>query len=230
MKQAVALRHVAFEDLDGLRAVLEARGYGVSYSEAPSDDLAQPALLDADLLIVLGGPIGAYDCTDYPFLAAETELIARRLAAGRRVLGLCLGAQLMAQALGARVFPAGGKEIGWAPVSLSAAGRAGPLRALDRPVLHWHGDTFDLPPGALHLASTDLTPNQAFAVERHGLGLQFHIETTARGLERWYVGHAVELAQAGISIARLRADAARYAGALVAAGSRAVASWLENGA
>lgn len=229
MKQAIALRHVAFEDLDALGPLLEERGYAISYCEAPTDDLAAPALDEAALVVVLGGPVGAYEAASYPFLAAETALIARRLGAGKRVLGLCLGAQLMAQALGARVFPSGAKEIGWAPVVLTAAGRAGPLAALDRgPVLHWHGDTFDLPRGALHLAATDATLNQAFAWERHGLGLQFHVETTARGLERWYVGHAVELAQAGLCVPQLRAEAARHAPALVAAGRRAIGAWLDQ--
>jgi GMP synthase (glutamine-hydrolysing) len=230
MKQAVALRHVAFEDLDGFAPALEARGYAVSYCDAPTGDLAAPELLGADLLVVLGGPIGAYEENDYPFLAAEIALIERRLARGRIVLGLCLGAQLMARALGAAVRPAGFKEIGWAPVTLSRDGVGSALAALaGAQVLHWHGDTFDLPSGATHLAATARTPNQAFAWQRHGLALQFHVETTAPGLERWYVGHALEIAQApGVSVAALRADARRHAAALVAAGRRLLDDWLDG--
>lgn len=226
MKRAVALRHVAFEDLDALAAPLVARGFELSYRDAAVDDLADAA--SADLLVVLGGPIGVYEDKDYPFLGPEVALIARRLAGALPVLGLCLGAQLMAKALGARVYPAGFKEIGWGAIELSAAGRKSPLVALDGvPVLHWHGDTFDLPPGAAHLASSARTPNQAFAFGRHGLALQFHIETTAKGLERWYVGHTLEIAATeGASVAQLRADAARFANRLVAAGRTLLEAWL----
>jgi GMP synthase (glutamine-hydrolysing) len=228
MKRAVALRHVAFEDLDALAAPLAARGYEVAYRDAAIDDLAAREFAEADLLVVFGGPIGVYEEADYPFLAAETALIAERLAARSPVLGLCLGAQLMAKALGARVYPAGSKEIGWAPVELTRAGRQSPLAALDGvPVLHWHGDTFDLPAGAEHLALTPRTAHQAFAYGRHGLALQFHIETTAKGLERWYVGHTCEIAATnGVSVGELRKQSARHAAGLVAAGERVLAAWL----
>jgi GMP synthase (glutamine-hydrolysing) len=228
MKRAIALRHVAFEDLDGFAEPLARRGFEIAYCEAPTDDLGADALLAAELLVVLGGPIGVYETRDYPFLAAEIALIERRLARNLPVLGLCLGAQLMAAALGARVYPAGFKEIGWAPIVLSAAGERSPLAALERrAVLHWHGDTFDLPAGAVHLASTARTPNQAFAWERHGLALQFHAETTARGLERWYVGHTMEIAATeGVNVPALRTDAARHAAPLVEAGTRMLDAWL----
>jgi len=228
MPQAIALRHVPFEDLDRFEPALVELGYRLSYCEAPTDDLAAPALAACDLLVVLGGPIGVYEEKDYPFLAREIALIERRLAAGGKVLGICLGAQLMARALGARVYPAGFKEIGWAPLQLSEAGRRSCLAALEgRPVLHWHGDTFDLPPGAVHLAATPQTPNQAFAWERHGLALQFHIETSGRGLERWYVGHSCEIAAtAGTSVATLREEARRHAEALAAPARAALANWI----
>lgn len=229
MRTAIALRHVAFEDLDAFAPALEARGYAVAYREAPVDDLAAAELRAADLLVVLGGPIGAYETETYPFLAPEIALIAERLERGRPVLGLCLGAQLMARALGAAVTASGGKEIGWAPLVLSDAGRSSCLAPLERrAVLHWHGDIFNLPADAVSLAATALTPHQAFQWRRHGLALQFHLETTARGLERWYVGHALELAAAGIAVEDLRAQAAAYAPELALPARAVLDRWLDG--
>jgi len=207
MRTCLAIRHVAFEDLGTFAAVLDRSGFSVRNLEAGFDDIAAIDPLAADLLVVLGGPIGATEDDLYPFLADEVRLLAARLAAGRPVIGICLGAQLMARALGARVFrnPAG-PEIGWADLALTEAGRASPLAALSGvPVLHWHGDTFDLPDGAVLLASTAITPNQAFSWGKTALALQFHPEVGGRGLERWLIGHAGELARTeGVGAVALR--------------------------
>ncbi len=198
--------------------------------EAPLDDLSDPIIQKADLAVVLGGPIGAYETDAYPFLAHEIEAIAQRLAETKATLGLCLGSQIMARALGARVYPGGRKEIGWPPVSLTAEGAQSCLAALEATaVLHWHGDTFDLPPGTVRLASTDRYENQAFALGRHALSLQFHPEVTAAGLERWYVGHAVEIAATdGLDVLGLRTQALEHAPALEAAGQRVFERWLDS--
>lgn len=231
LKTVLAIRHVAFEDLGSFAPLLAARGYAIRYQEAGYDDLAALDPLADSLLVVLGGPIGVYEDVDYPFIGDALRLLATRLHAGRPVLGICLGCQLVARALGARVYPGGCKEIGWKPLALTAAGRAGPLAAFgdDAPVLHWHGDTFDLPEGATLLASSDLYAHQAFSWQRHALGLQFHIETTARGLERWFIGHACEIAGTpGLSVPALRAATARHAAAAEVQGRQCFAAWLEQ--
>ncbi|MHC9418246.1 glutamine amidotransferase [Sphingomonas citri] len=227
---AVAIRHVAFEDLGHLDAPLRAAGYAIRYVEAAAGGVAALDPLAPDLLVVLGGTMGVYETPEHPFLADELALLRARLAAGRPTLGLCLGAQLIAAALGARVYPGPAKEIGYAPVTLTAEGAASPLAALPagQSVLHWHGDTFDLPAGATLLASTDLYRRQAFAVGRHALALQFHLE--ADRIERWLEGHAAELRAERIDPAALARDAARHDAALRDAAEAVLTRWLSASA
>ena len=232
MRDVLVVRHVAFEDLGSLEGVLAGRGYRVEYRDAGVDDLADVDPGGADLLVVLGGPIGAYEEDRYPFLADEIRLIEERLRLDRPTIGICLGSQLMARALGARVYPGPAKEIGWKPLVLTKAGKRSALAALDavgRRVLHWHGDTFDLPDGAVRLASTDVCDNQAFAFGRAALGLQFHIETRADHIERWLIGHAVEIAATpGVGVERLRAGTGKWGPALETAAAACFSRWLEQ--
>jgi GMP synthase (glutamine-hydrolysing) len=231
MRRAIAIRHVAFEDLGTLAAVLERRGFALAYRDATVDDLSAADIVDCDLLVVLGGPIGAYEEEPYAFLRDELRAIEARLRAGKPVLGICLGSQLMALALGARVYPGTGKEITWSKLTLTEAGRRSCLAPLGdgTPVLHWHGDTFDLPKGAMHLAATERYRHQAFAWEGHGLALQFHLEVTAAGLERWYIGHACEIAATPeLSVPVLRAQAEHWAPPLAPLAERCVNAWLDG--
>lgn len=225
-------RHVPFEDLGLLVPVLSARGADIRIIDVPLADLADHDPLAADLLVVLGGPLGTNDTEEFPFLEAEITAIGRRLEHEAPVLGICLGAQLMARALGARVSPARRKEIGWAPIDLTDNGRAGCLGQLggDRPVvLHWHGDNFELPKGALSLASTENCPCQAFAIGDHALGLQFHLEVMPDQLEQWFVGHIVEIGSArGVEVTQMRADTREYGPALARTAPKVFEHWLER--
>jgi GMP synthase (glutamine-hydrolysing) len=223
-RTARVFRHLAFEDLGAFAGVLAAAGYQTRYAEmgvdAPVDD--------SDLLIVLGGPIGACQEDLYPWFAPEIEIIAARLKTQRPILGICLGAQLMARALGARIYPAPAREIGFAPLKISGA--QNPLGELDGvPVLHWHGDTFDLPQGAAHLAATAVCRNQAFSCGAYAIGFQFHPEAQEAGFERWLIGHAGEIAATpGIDAPMLRAQMRKYGAAAAARGTAIFARWLKQ--
>src|ERR1700729_2680560 len=230
-RSAVALRHVAFEDLGLLAPIMEREGWDVAFCEAAVDDLLHHSIKNAELLIILGGPIGAYETDDYPFLTPEISLIEYRLSRDLPTVGICLGSQLMAKALGARVFKGPIKEIGWGTVDLTEAGRSSCLKALqgdDAVVLHWLGDTFDLPREATRLASNRNYENQAFAYGRNALALQFHLEADPRQLEEWYVGHAVELAAAQVSIVALRVGLRRNADGLSFPASGGLGNWLRE--
>ncbi len=228
-KTCLAVRHVAFEDLGLLGPLVASRGYGVRYHDAGVQPFDIQTLLAPDLLIVLGGPIGVYERDAYPFIADEVAAIAARLAADKPMLGICLGAQMMAAALGARVAPGPVKEIGWAPLTLSPAGRKSVLAPLDAtPVLHWHGDNCELPSGCTQLASTEHCPVQAFIRTPWQLGLQFHLETEPVRFESWLVGHAVELGKAGLDPRELRRQARMVEPATRELGQKVLAAWLDK--
>lgn len=231
-RACVAIRHVRFEDLGLFADVLGARGYVVRYLEAGTDDLAVLDRHQPHLLVILEGPIGAYEEQRYPFLIDEVRVVERRLAADLPTLGICLGAQVMARALGARVYPGPRKEIGWGRIRLTDAGSRAALRHLGddhAAVLHWHGDTFDLPSGGVRLASSPAYENQAFTWGRAALGLQFHAEIRGGEIERWLIGHACELAGiAGLSLEQLRADAAQFGPTLARQGPLFLNEWLDH--
>ena len=181
-------QHVSFEGLGHIEPWLLRSGFPVSFTRFFED----PALPDpdtVDFLIILGGPMGVHDEIAFPWLAEEKSFIRRFLATGKPALGICLGAQLIADALGARVRRNPEKEIGWYPIEglppLDPAAFRFPPSAH---VFHWHGDTFDLPPGAVHLAKSQACEIQAFQIGS-AIGLQFHLETTPESV-RALIDHA----------------------------------------
>lgn len=232
MKTALVVRHVSFEDLGILEGLLERRGYALSYVDAPTANLRNVNFVDPSILIVLGGPIGVYETEAYPFLSDEIALIKQRLARKLPTIGICLGCQLLAHALGAPVYPSGKNEIGWGPLQFSDAAASSvlaPLVEQNPSVLHWHGDTFDLPENATHLAATSACQNQAFLIEHFALALQFHLEVSQAGLEAWFVGHASEIAATpGISVEILRKDTVKWASRLEPIAEKVFETWIDQ--
>lgn len=227
-KTCLAVRHVAFEDLGLLGPLVAARGYDIRYHDAGIDRFDAETLVTPDLLIVLGGPIGVYECETYPFITAEIAAVAARIASNKPMLGICLGAQIMAAALGARVAPGPAKEIGWAPLTLTDAGQASVLAPLGAmPVLHWHGDNCELPAGCERLAATPHCPVQAFARKPTQFALQFHLETEPARFESWLVGHTVELGKAGIDPRHIREQVRTVGPTARDLGRQVLGAWLD---
>ncbi|MET0405368.1 MAG: glutamine amidotransferase [Cystobacter sp.] len=192
--RAVVFQHEEHEGPGLLGPALEAAGFTLSkrFRHVKREDL------DAELVVVLGGPMGVYEADRHPFLSEELALLTERLAYSRPVLGLCLGAQLLAAAAGSEVFPGkNGLEVGVAPVRWTKEGLADPVLGGVKPratVAHWHQDSFKPVPGATLLASTDRYTQQAFRLGT-SYGLQFHLELSADEFERWLTQGEEELVQ-----------------------------------
>jgi GMP synthase (glutamine-hydrolysing) len=227
MRTALVVRHARHEGLAGLRAPIEAAGYRIERIDANDPDFPDRNLLSPDLLILMGGPMGVYERARHPWMAGEIDRLAGRIAADRPTLGICLGAQMMAAALGADVYPGPVKEVGYGPVELTPAGRESPLRHMEgAPMLHWHGDTFDLPEGTELLASTALYRNQAFRRGRNMLALQYHAEMGGDPRFESWLGDVAYLALAGTTPEQVRRDHEAYGSAAREAGTAMLREWL----
>lgn len=227
MKRALIVRHTPFEGAAGFRLPIEQAGYHFARINLSDSEFAELDWLDPDLVVVMGGPMGVYERERYPWIDGEITGLALRVAAGRPTLGVCLGSQLIAAALGARVYPGPVKEVGFAPVALSDVGARSPLQHLAGvPVLHWHGDTFDLPDGAELLAASPLFANQGFRVGKALLAVQFHPEMGEDPRFGEWLKDEAYIAAAGTDPATLRADHDRLGPAAVAAGRAMLADWL----
>ena len=174
-------QHVPFEEMGSLEPWLKAKSARISTTKF-FEEIILPDVKDIDWLIIMGGPMSVNDEQVYPWLRIEKEFIAKAIVQGRIVLGICLGAQLIASALGARVYPNQDREIGWFPIEIVARKEQTIFAGFfpsSIEVFHWHGETFDLPFQAIQIARSEACKNQAFSIGERILGLQFHIEVTS---------------------------------------------------
>ncbi|HPK53621.1 MAG TPA: gamma-glutamyl-gamma-aminobutyrate hydrolase family protein [Smithellaceae bacterium] len=191
-------QHVPYEGLGNIAAWIQTRGCQLSATRFYTDD-SLPQLEEIDALIIMGGPMGAYDDKKYSWLTKEKRFMREAINAGKKVLGICLGAQLIASVLGEKVYPHIHKEIGWFPLRLTDEGREAKLFGEfpgEFSAFHWHGDTFSFPRGAARLAETSACRNQAFSYGDNVVGLQFHLDVTRENIEDWILYGAAELAAA----------------------------------
>jgi len=222
------LQHAAPEGPAAIGDALQRRGVGMRTLRL-DQGAAVPASADGLAgLVVMGGPMGVYEADRHPFIPAELRLIERAADAGLPILGVCLGSQLLAAALGAKVYPSGRKEIGWHEVRLRPAARKDALwhGAPERFTgFHWHGDVFDLPTGAMPLASSALTEHQAFRAGENAYGLLFHLEVGESQIRDFVKGFADELTAATIPAAPILDGIAAHLKALQHLGAQVFDRW-----
>ena len=226
---ALVLRHDSAIGLGNLGPTLEAHGYEVVTVDAPSTDVSALDALEPDLVVVLGGDEAAYQTDRYPYLSDEIRLLEARVAAEAPVFGVCLGAQLLAKTLGARVYQGPRKEVGWLEVEPTAAGADSPVRHFAGvPTVQWHGDSFELPEGVERLASSPQYENQAFRIGEWLLAVQFHPEVTDEIHEEWLREWGDELPEYGLTREQLREQRASFGPAANAASAALLGEYLDG--
>lgn len=227
--KAVFFEHMVSAGPGCLLRILQEQGFDCEIVKTSYADISAFDAMAPDLLIVLGGAIGVYQCDEYPFLHDEMRIIRARVEAGMPYLGICLGAQLLAQAMGGHVYKGGqGGEIGWQDISLNDAGRKSPVRHFaDVKVMQWHNDTFDLPPAATLFAHSDKY-NQVFSCGDHALGFQCHIEITPEGIADWLVQDVGTLEKHEGMRAAFRRETPQYNPLMTTATERFMKEWLAN--
>ena len=228
-RTAVILQHDPSIHLGNIGPVLVEHGYELRIVDASTEDVTAIDPAEADLVVVLGGEMGAYQTDEFPFLQAEKDLLRARLAAERPTLGVCLGAQLMAGALGQRVYRGDTTQIGYRRVEPTEAGADSPIRHFDGvPVVEWHGDTFELPEQATLLASSSDYSNEAFAIGDFALAVQFHPEVTDEMHETWVADGYNELDELAIDPEALRRDRELHSARMQEASRAAFSEWLNS--
>ena len=229
MKTALVIRHTPYEGIAGFRAPVEAAGYVIDRIDVTDPAFPDIDFDEPDLVVMMGGPMGVYETDRHPWIACEIGRLARRIMLDRPTIGVCLGSQMIAAAMGARVYPGPVKEVGFAPVAITDAGHGSPLRHIeDVPVLHWHGDTFDLPEGTELLASSGAYAHQAFRRGNNILALQCHPEMGEDPRFEAWLADEPYVNQAGLTGADLRAQHDAPGTPAVAAGRRLIEDWLDR--
>jgi GMP synthase (glutamine-hydrolysing) len=228
VKSALIIRHVPHEGVAGYRKPIEDAGYNVDRIDVTDPDFATLDLREPDLLIMMGGPMGVYEQDRHPWIACQLRRLKQRLEADRPTLGVCFGAQMMASALGAKVYLGPAKEVGFHTVQVHEHVADSPLRHVrEVPVLHWHGDTFTRPEGVELLASTSLYEHQAFRRGRTQLALQFHAEMGEDPrFDAWIDQWPEAVVEAGGCPNALRSTHDELGPGAVAAGRAMIADWL----
>lgn len=228
-----AFQHVGYEDLGSLEQVLLDMGADIRYICGRRESLKVLDPKKPDVLIILGGPMGLYETDEYPYLLDEVELVKKRIELDLPTLGICLGAQIIAKALGANVYKgAQGQEIGFHHINVNHQGLKTPLRHLDgamTQMMHWHSDTFDLPEDVTHLAESDLYKNQAYKYKNNVMAVQCHPEISEKKLALWVDKDRADLDEIpGLTVEKILDDASQYGQILKSQARLFLTEWLEQ--
>lgn len=231
--KVLCVTHYLGDVMGSLGEILHERGYDIKTVRADKGSVSGIDPLEHDLAIIMGGPMGVYQDSLFPWIRDEIAYAKTRMDYDRPILGVCLGSQIMAQALGSPVHKGErGAELGWKPVDVNTAGAKTPVRHFDRAhtmMLHWHGDTYTLPGGAELLASTDLYETQAWRYKKNTLGLQFHPEMTREVLEEWImVGDFYHIEKNICPLSEFRRQIDEYEPALKAQTNKFFQEWLDQ--
>ena len=231
-KEVWAIQHIGYEDLGSFEKVLIDRGFEVKYFCSRNVDYDGLFANDPDLVVDLGGPMSLYDPEQKHWVEKELKFIEQRIECEKPLMGICFGAQMIAKALGADVYAGSqGKEIGWSKVTVNEEGQKTPFRYLDgehTTMMHWHGDTFDMPDGAVLLASSDLYKKQAYTYGDRVFAMQCHPEVTDHKLRLWYSAGKSQIEEVGKTMDEMVEDANQYNKTLMEQAAKFMHEWLDE--